>query len=85
MKGPTMELTMTDKPRPSRRRHALAWAAIVLAGLVGAKYGYDFGVILGGPLLGVLLALNLGVFASFVVDGLIERLAQLRSAGRQRA
>ncbi|HYN61762.1 MAG TPA: hypothetical protein VET87_19835 [Rubrivivax sp.] len=59
----------------------------VLAALVGMVYSYDFGKVIGGPLIGVVLALNGAVFCSIVAGALAEKLCQwwpqtLRETGR---
>lgn len=49
-----------------------------LAAMIGAIYSYDFGSIIGGPLVGVVLALNGAVFCSVVAGALAERLCTSR-------
>ena len=46
----------------------------LLAALAGLVYSYDFGVQIGGPLVGVVLALNGALFCSIVAGALAERL-----------
>ena len=55
----------------------------VLAAVLGVLYGYDFGRVIGGPLVGVVLALNGAVFCSIVAGALAERLCQGRPAALQ--
>jgi LytS/YehU family sensor histidine kinase len=40
----------------------------------GAAYSYGFGTLIGGPLVGVVLALNGAVFAALMAGALAERL-----------
>ena len=47
-----------------------------LAAVLGMVYSYDFGRIIGGPFVGVLLALNGAVFCSIVAGALAEKLCQ---------
>jgi hypothetical protein len=58
-----------------------------LAAVLGMAYSYDFGKVIGGPFVGVVLALNGAVFSSIVAGALAERLCQwrpeaMREAGR---
>jgi uncharacterized protein (DUF697 family) len=60
-----------------RSQRLLVVAAQVAAAAIGAVYGFDFGLQVAGPWLGVLAALNTGFFASLFVsagaDWLIRR------------
>ena len=47
-----------------------------LAAAAGMVYGYDFGKVIGGPFVGVVLALNGAVFCSIVAGALAERLCR---------
>jgi hypothetical protein len=51
------------------RRAALALLHLLAAG-AGLAAGYDFGSRIGGPVAGVLLALNAALFCSILVGGL---------------
>jgi putative effector of murein hydrolase LrgA (UPF0299 family) len=65
----------------------LQWAVHLAAAAVGMYYSYDFGSTIGGPVFGVVLALNGALFCSIVAGALIEQVARLRSAtgpGRHR-
>lgn len=55
----------------------------VLAAVTGTLYGYDFGKVIGGPLMGVVLALNGAVFCSIVAGALAEKLCQWWTAAQQ--
>jgi hypothetical protein len=48
----------------------------LLAAVGGMVYGYDFGKLIGGPVVGVVLALNGAVFCSIVAGALAERLCR---------
>lgn len=48
----------------------------LLAAVAGMIYSYDFGKVIGGPIVGVVLALNGAVFCSIVAGALVERLCQ---------
>jgi hypothetical protein len=58
---------------------ALAYALAALAGMV---YSYDFGKLIGGPVVGVVLALNGAVFCSIIAGALAEKLCRWRPASR---
>jgi hypothetical protein len=51
-----------------------AHAALWLAAAVGFWYGLGFGLRLGGPLLGVVTALSLGVMSALLASAVIDRL-----------
>jgi hypothetical protein len=69
-------------PRPKR---LLVIAAQWVAALIGAAYGFDFGVQVAGPWLGVLAALNMAFFAALFVSAGADWLARLTGPGRRRA
>ena len=48
----------------------------MLAAGAGMIYSYGFGKVIGGPFVGVVLALNGAVFCSIVAGALAERLCQ---------
>jgi len=48
----------------------------VLAAVTGMVYSYDFGKVIGGPIMGVVLALNGAVFCSIVAGALAEKLCR---------
>ena len=58
----------------SAARRWLPRLVYALAAAIGAIYSYDFGSVIGGPLVGVVLALNGAVFCSVVAGALAERL-----------
>ncbi len=47
-----------------------------LAAVAGMVYSYDFGKVIGGPLVGVVLAFNGAIFCSIVAGALAEKLCQ---------
>jgi hypothetical protein len=57
---------------------ATEWAVAGAAGLAGAWASYDFGVQLGGPLMGVVAALNGAAMCSLLVGALSDRLRPRR-------
>lgn len=59
------------------------WALPLMAAGVGAVHGFEFGVRLGGPLLGVALAANAALMGGLVVDGLLDRARALWTALRR--
>jgi hypothetical protein len=63
----------SDVQRPPRW---LVAAVSLLAALPGVVYSYDFGAQIGGPLVGVVLALNGALFCSILAGALVERLAR---------
>jgi hypothetical protein len=63
----------SDVQRPPRW---LVAAVSTLAALAGLVYSYDFGVQIGGPVVGVVLALNGALFCSILAGALVERLAR---------
>jgi len=48
----------------------------MLAAVAGMIYSYDFGKVIGGPLVGVVLALNGAIFCSIVAGALAEKLCR---------
>lgn len=48
----------------------------LLGAAIGMVYSYDFGKLIGGPLVGVVLALNGAVFCSIVAGALAEKLSR---------
>lgn len=62
-------------PATPLRRWLLRWV-YGLAAVLGMVYSYDFGKVIGGPLVGVVLALNGAVFCSIVAGALAEKLCQ---------
>ena len=72
-----------DATKTSAQRIFIA-LAYTLAALAGTVACYGFGNRIGGPLVGVVLALNGAVFCSIVAGALAERLcAWWRGARRQ--
>jgi hypothetical protein len=55
----------------------------LLAAVAGMVYSYDFGKVIGGPIVGVVLALNGAVFCSIVAGALAEKLCQWWPATQQ--
>jgi hypothetical protein len=66
-----MTRIVTGSPGPAR---AIAWALAGAAGLAGAWASYDFGVLLGGPLMGVVAAINGAAMCSLLASALLDRL-----------
>jgi hypothetical protein len=70
-----MNVTHVVPPLP-----ALQWLGVALnVGLTAAAawYSFDFGVRVGGVVVGVLAAVNGAVMCSLLVSGLMERIARL--------
>lgn len=67
----------TDNAPSSRRRLVMAWCISSLAGLAGCVQGFIFGDKLGGPLLGVVVAINAAAMSALLVSGLIDAVARL--------
>jgi hypothetical protein len=78
----TMTTNGTETGRPARR-YAM-WAVQGVAGLLGAAWGFDFGVQVAGIFLGVVAALNLAVFAALLAGAALERLMALGRRGADR-
>lgn len=74
-----MTTNVTETGRPARR-YAM-WAVQALAGLLGAAWGFDFGVQVAGIFLGVVAALNCAVFAALLAGAGFARLAALGRRG----
>ncbi len=55
----------------------------LLAAMAGLFYSYDFGKLIGGPIMGVVLALNGAVFCSIVAGALVETLCRWWPAAQQ--
>jgi hypothetical protein len=54
-----------------------------LAAVLGMVNSYGFGKLIGGPIVGVVLALNGAVFCSIVAGALAEKLCQWWPASQQ--
>jgi hypothetical protein len=62
---------------PAARRPVVAWTLSGLAGLAGGIQGFLFGDQLGGPLLGVVVAINAAAMAALLTSGLFDAVARL--------
>jgi hypothetical protein len=69
---PHLEATSTNPARLWLPR-----LASLLAAAAGAIYSYEFGALIGGPLVGVVLALNGAVCGSVLAGALVERLCRV--------
>lgn len=67
---------MTDPAPPRRKRHWGTWIVVAVAGLVGLKFGYDFGHQVSGRGLGVVTGLNGALFCSVIADAITTRWAR---------
>ena len=63
-----------EPTHPSPAWRWLPRLASLLAAAAAAIYSYDFGALIGGPLVGVVLALNGAVFGAVMAGALVERL-----------
>lgn len=61
---------MTTIPKASSKVW-LQWILYAVAGLVGLKYGYDFGDQISGKLLGFVLGLNSAAFGIFFTQAFV--------------
>lgn len=57
-------------------QRGLLWGTTLLATAAGMVYGYDFGKLIGGPVVGVVLALNAAVFCAIMASALVETLCR---------
>lgn len=57
-------------------QRALRRSLTLVAAVAGLVYGYDFGKLIGGPIVGVVLALNGAVFCSIMAGALAEKLCR---------
>lgn len=69
-------------PRPeaailNAARRWLPRLASLLAAAAGAIYSYGFGALIGGPLVGVVLALNGAACGAVLAGALVDRLCSL--------
>lgn len=55
----------------------------LLAAMAGMFYSYGFGKLIGGTIVGVVLALNGAVFCSIVAGALVETLCRWWPAGQE--
>jgi hypothetical protein len=63
---------------PGGAARAVEWVIGGAAALAGAWFSYDFGVLLGGPLMGVVVAINGAAMCSLLASALLDRLAAAR-------
>jgi hypothetical protein len=75
-----MQQPDTTKDKPLQR--GLLRLVYVLAAVAGMVTSYDFGKLIGGPIVGVLLALNGAIFCSIVAGALAEKLCRGWPAAR---
>lgn len=66
-----------DSSLTSATRRWVPRLAAVTAAWAGAIYSYDFGLLIGGPLVGMVLAANGAVCGSVLAGALMERLCRL--------
>ncbi len=64
----------------SRARRLVTAVVCGVAALAGLVSGYDFGLQLGGALVGVVMAVNGAVFCAILAGAAIDRLARWRRA-----
>jgi membrane associated rhomboid family serine protease len=60
------------------------YALSLLAGAVGAKFGYDFGAHIGGMLIGWVAALSSALFATLMAAAALDQLVRLFGRGDHR-
>ena len=73
-------MNSTDNLPITPMQRWLVRGVYLLAALVGLVGSYEFGRTIGGPLVGVVLALNGALFCSIVTGALAERLCRWWSA-----
>lgn len=59
------------------------WAIWVAAGAVGLKYGFDFGLSIGGVWMGLAMAVTTALFSTMMAEGLVQWLMRLRGSRRE--
>ncbi len=69
---PRPEMTAGKRPL----QHWLVLLVYLLAAMVGMFYCYDFGKLIGGPIVGMVLALNGAVFCSMMAGALVDTLGR---------
>jgi hypothetical protein len=62
---------------------AAGWLVAGAAGLAGAWISYDFGLLLGGPLMGVVAAINGAAMGALLTSALLDRLGRLGRIARR--
>jgi hypothetical protein len=72
-----------ETPAAGTLQRWLVRLVYLLAAVAGMVYSYDFGKVIGGPIVGVVLALNGAVFCSIVAGALAEKLCQWWPATQQ--
>jgi hypothetical protein len=75
-----MALPWQEIPRSRLWLYALS----LLAGAVGAKFGYDFGAQIGGLLIGWVAAISSALFATLMATAVLDSLARLFGRARRR-
>jgi hypothetical protein len=73
------------EPQPeSTFRRWLFRALWLLAALAGLKFGFDFGVSIGGPWMGFAMAITSAIFCTMMAEGIAEWLLRADAARRDR-
>jgi hypothetical protein len=73
----------SEAPTAGALQRWLPRLVYLLAAVAGMVYSYDFGNVIGGPVVGVVLALNGAVFCSIVAGALAEKLRRSWPASQQ--
>jgi hypothetical protein len=60
------------------------WAIWLAAAAVGLKYGFDFGVSIGGVWMGLAMAVTTALFCTMMADGLLQWLIRLLGGRREK-
>ena len=63
-------------------RRLIVYGCSAAGALLGLVYGYGFGREISGPGLGLLLAINSGLFCGLVVGMVLDRLVLARDASK---
>jgi hypothetical protein len=67
---------------PTGRRWWM-WVMWLLAGAVGLKYGFEFGLSISGVWMGLAMAITTALFSTLMADGLVQWLMRLRGGRRE--
>ena len=71
---------MSDARKPQFARQYVTWTVQGVSALLGAVWGWGFGMEVGGVLMGLVAALNTAVFCALLLGAAVQWLLKPRGA-----